>query len=122
MESASASATRVTLALFVLVAGFLEGCASAQGHPASAPAPQVTSADLRDANEPIEVVLQRKVPGVVVTRTGDGGIALQIRGASSYNGNDPPPLFVLNGLPFHPGARGALTGVNPADIESIRVL
>lgn len=33
-----------------------------------------------------------------------------------------PPLFVLNGAPFTPGTGGSLTGINPHDIESIRVL
>jgi TonB-dependent SusC/RagA subfamily outer membrane receptor len=82
----------------------------------------VTSKDFQDPNESIEQVLQRKVPGVLVTRTGDGGIALQIRGVSSYNGAVTPPLYVLNGVTFHPGPGGALTGINPHDIESIKVL
>jgi hypothetical protein len=115
------ASSRATLAMFVLV-GLLEGCASGQGQPTNGAAPQVTSADLRDPQEPIEVVLQRKVPGLVVTRTGDGGIALQIRGASSYNGSDTPPLFVLNGLHFQPGARGALTGVNPTAANLVQAI
>ena len=85
-------------------------------------AQSVTSEDLKNSNEPIEVVLQRKVPGLKVTRTSDGGIALQIRGTSSFRGEESPPLYVLDGLPFHPGPEGAITGVNPNDIASVRVL
>jgi TonB-dependent SusC/RagA subfamily outer membrane receptor len=62
------------------------------------------------------------VPGLLVTRAQDGGIALQVRGSSSFKGDDTPPLYVLNGLPFQPGPGGALTGINPHDIESIKVL
>lgn len=82
----------------------------------------VTSEDLKDRSESIESVLQKKVPGLLVIRTGDGGIALQIRGVSSFNGGETPPLYVLNGLTFQPGAEGALTDINPYDIESIKVL
>ena len=111
------------IALFLSVfAGLVGGCKAAQTRPAPSSEPSVTSADLSDPNEPIESVLQKKVPGVVVTRTGDGGIALQIRGTSSYNGADTPPLYVLNGLPFRAGPGGALTGIDPHDIESIKVL
>src|SRR5690242_19510225 len=82
--------------------------------------PAVTSADLR-ANEPIEVTLQRKAPGVMVTRVGNE-IALQIRGASSYNGSSTPPLYILNGLKISTGPGGLLSGVNPLDIDTIKVL
>ena len=82
----------------------------------------VTSEDIeRNPSEPIEKVLQAKVPGLVVSRTTDGGIAVQIRGASSfYSGSEP--LYVIDDVPIQPGPGGALTGVNPHDIESIKVL
>jgi TonB-dependent SusC/RagA subfamily outer membrane receptor len=101
--------------------GLSGGCAASQS-PVPATGSTVTSEDFRDPNEPIESVLQRKVAGLVVTRTGDGGIALQIRGVSSFSGRESPPLYILNGLPFQPGPGGAITGVNPYDIESINVL
>ena len=72
-------------------------------------------------SEPIEKVLQEKVPGVLITRTSDGGIAVQIRGASSFYGSNQP-LYVIDDMPMQPGPGGALTGVNPYDIESIQVL
>jgi TonB-dependent SusC/RagA subfamily outer membrane receptor len=111
------------VAFFVSIfAGLVAGCTAAQTRPAPGTEPSVTSADLQDPNDPIENVLQKKVPGLIVTRTGDGGIALQIRGTSSYNGTETPPLYVLNGMPFQPGPGGALTGVDPREIESIKVL
>jgi TonB-dependent SusC/RagA subfamily outer membrane receptor len=110
--------------LISVLATLSVGCAPAQTRPV-APRPEgttVTSEDLRNSNESIEVALQRKVPGLVVTRTDDGGIALQIRGRSSLTETSQTPLYVMDGLPFHPGPGGALTGVNPSDIESIKVL
>jgi len=82
----------------------------------------VTSEDIhRNPGEPIEKVLQGRFPGVEVTRTPDGGIAVRIRGATSFNGNTEP-LYVVDGIAIQAGPGGALTGINPNDIESIRVL
>ena len=44
-----------------------------------------------------------------------------IRGAASVNG-DNAPLYVIDGVPVEPGPNGDLTGLNPYDIESIKVL
>jgi iron complex outermembrane receptor protein len=61
------------------------------------------------------------IPGLLVTRTPNGGIALQIRGPSSfYSGN--APLYVIDDVPVEPGPGGGVPDVNPHDIESIRVL
>jgi len=97
------------------------GCSSARSSPDPAPTAAVTAADLRNPNEPIEQVLQRKVPGLVVTRVGTE-IAVQIRGTSSYTGARTSPLYVLNGAQFAPGTGGILSGINPEDIESIKFL
>jgi TonB-dependent SusC/RagA subfamily outer membrane receptor len=105
----------------ILLASLFGGCSPAQASPDPAPAPAVTATDLRNPNEPIEQVLQRKVPGLVVTRVGTE-IAVQIRGTSSYNGTQTPPLYVLNGVQFAPGTGGLLSGINPEDIESIKFL
>jgi TonB-dependent SusC/RagA subfamily outer membrane receptor len=75
----------------------------------------------RNPDEPIEKVLQAKVPGLVITRAANGDIAVQVRGTSSfYSSNEP--LYVIDEVPMQPGPGGALTGVNPHDIESIKVL
>lgn len=111
---------RAALSLSALIA-LVGACAPASSRPPTTGA-TITSEDLNNPNEPIEAVLQRKVPGLLVTRTGDGGIALQIRSGPTFREGDSPPLYVLNGLPFQPGPGGALTGINPHDIESIKVL
>jgi TonB-dependent SusC/RagA subfamily outer membrane receptor len=90
----------------------------------AAEASTVTAAEIdRSApgDQPIEKVLAGRVAGVNVTRTPDGGIAVRIRGASSVYGNNEP-LYIVDGIPIQAGPGGALTGINPYDIESIRVL
>src|SRR5882672_4194162 len=111
----------------VAVVAIVAGCSS--GRP-SRPEPAqpaqketVTSEDLAThPNEPIEIALQKKVPGAIVTRTPDGGIAIQIRGVSSFEGRTTPPLYVVDDAPFSPGPGGALSGIDPNEIESIKVL
>lgn len=98
--------------------------ACASGHARQTPPREkatVTGKELEDSGEPIEKTLQAKVPGLLVTRTSDGGIALQIRGASSLMGSDAP-LYVIDEVPMQPGPGGALLGVNPHDIDTIKVL
>jgi len=91
-------------------------------HPANRSPTTVTSVDSRvGANEPIEMALQGKVPGIEVTRTNDGGVAIRIRGPGSFFGNNEP-LYILDGVPITPGANGSITGLNARDIESIQVL
>jgi TonB-dependent SusC/RagA subfamily outer membrane receptor len=74
----------------------------------------------RDPNKPIEEVLQGRVSGVRVSRTSDGGLAIQIRGGS-FSGTGEP-LFVVDGIPLQAGPNGTLYGINPYDIASIEVL
>jgi len=122
MTSISARAALSCGLLFALAAG----CAQRAG-PSPRPTPRdnstVTSEDIQRhgaSDEPLEKVLQGRVAGVTVTRTPDG-IAVRIRGANSVYGNSDP-LYVLDGMPIEPGPNGALTGLNPHDIESIKVL
>lgn len=112
----------VTLA--ALVASFAVGCASSKTSREVPIPPRdetVTSADLdRTAGESIERVLMAKVPGLWVTRTADGGIALRIRGANPSS--QAEPLYILDGMAIAPGPGGSLVGLNPYDIETIKVL
>ena len=111
---------RIWLSLGLLV-GIATGCGSSRAARPQ-PAQTVTAEDIaRSPNQPIEQVLQAKVPGVWITRTPDGGIAVQIRGNTSIYG-EQQPLYVVDGVPIQPGPNGALNGVNPYDIESIKVL
>jgi TonB-dependent SusC/RagA subfamily outer membrane receptor len=75
----------------------------------------------RTPQEPVEKILAGKIAGVVVSRTPEGALSVRIRGAGSYYGNSEP-LYILDGMPFEAGPNGALAGINPYDIESIRVL
>lgn len=117
--------------LSTLVLGFVTACASSSptGHPSGGgqtpptPRPEVTAKDIEQHDgQPIETVLQAKVPGIIVTRTADGGIAVQMRGTSSTFYGSTQPLYVVDGVPIRPGANGELIGVNPYDIETIKVL
>jgi TonB-dependent SusC/RagA subfamily outer membrane receptor len=104
--------------------GVVAGCSHSSGsRQTSPPGPQtVTSADIeRNPGQPIEKVLQGRFAGVEVSRTSDGGIAVRIRGATSFNASTQP-LYVVDGIPMQPGPNGSLTGINPYDIESIQVL
>jgi TonB-dependent SusC/RagA subfamily outer membrane receptor len=114
---------------FLLLFGFLVGCSSGGGsdRPEVEPAPDpldartVTDEDIqRDPGKPIEIVLMERFPSVVVERRG-GNIAVRIRGQTSIQGPNEP-LYVIDGLSITPGPGGALHGINPYDIESIRVL
>ncbi|MEK7401911.1 MAG: TonB-dependent receptor plug domain-containing protein [Gemmatimonadota bacterium] len=120
---------------FLLIA-LASACAPKHGTPPGEPSPatrpdpatQSAAAGSVDASaiekapgKPIEEIIAARVAGVVVSRTADGGIAVHIRGASSFYGNNEP-LYILDGMPFVPGQNGGLTGINPNDIESIQVL
>jgi TonB-dependent SusC/RagA subfamily outer membrane receptor len=133
MSSISARAARTVLPL-VFVA-LVSACAPKSGTPPAEPAPTARPASAtgstsapsvsgeviaNEANRPIEEILASRVAGVTLSRAADGGIAVRIRGTQS-NANEQP-LYILDGLPFIPGQNGSLSGINPYDIESIRVL
>jgi len=82
----------------------------------------VTSKDItNDPSQPVEQALAGRFPGVEVNRTPDGGVAVRIRGGSSIMASNEP-LYVIDGVEIAPGPNGALTGINPYDIDSIEVL
>src|SRR5258705_7208063 len=123
MFSSTSSASHA-LAFAGVVVGLMSGCAHASGARSTSPPvePAVTSEDIqRNPGQPIEKVLQGRFPGVEVTRTPDGGIAVRIRGATSFSGTTEP-LYVVDGIAIQAGPGGSLAGINPHDIESIRVL
>lgn len=106
----------------LVLIGLAAGCASSNPLRDPPGQPTLTAQDIeQNPSEPIEKLLQAKVPGLLVTRTADGGIALQIRGTSSFSGSNEP-LYVINDVPIQAGPGGALRGVNPYDIETIKVL
>lgn len=116
---ASSSFVAVSVAVLCEIA---IGCASANPRQLPAEESTLTAADIeRHPNEPVEKLLQAKAPGLTIRRADDGSIAVVIRGAHSFTGTDAP-LYLLDGMPFTPGADGVLSGVDPHSIESIKVL
>ena len=115
--------SRAALSL-VALAGLVAGCASSgtsSPNPAP-PAPSVTSQDIdRSSGQSIIDVLQSKAPGLIVTLAPNGALSLQIRGPSTLLGSNEP-LFVIDDVPVQAGPGGALMGISPYDIETIRVL
>ncbi len=111
--------SRAALCLTTVLAA---GCASLGAPPSSPPAPNVTAQDIeRNSGHSIIDILQSKAPGLIVTQSSNGGVSLQIRGPSTLLGSNEP-LFVIDDIPVEAGPGGALMGVNPYDIDTIRVL
>lgn len=123
---------RVALSGALLI-GLTLGCTTGVVRPSPADMPDpsqtrpltgttVTSDDMdQSPNQPIERVLQAKVPGVMVTRTPSGWLSVRIRGATTINGSTEP-LYIIDGVPIQAGPDGSLVGINPHDIASIEVL
>ncbi len=112
------SFSRASFCVGVFVA--LAGCAGTRQEPVGEPADTADDS----ARKPIESekVFQSTAPGLSVTRTSDGRIAVQlIRGPSSFYSSNLP-LYLIDDVPIEPGPGGVLIGVNPHDIESIKVL
>ena len=110
-------------ALLSAVAITSVGCASGAARQPQTSGTLITREDLaRNPGESLERVLERKVPGIVVTRTSDGGLALRIRGGATFTSREAFPLYILNGLPIPAGPEGAVPNLDPFHIESIRVL
>ena len=111
------------LPLHVAIIAASVSCASSGAQRPPADNKTLTAAQIEThAHEPIEVMLQRKFPGVQVLRNADGDITLNIRGATTATGTPKQPLLVVNDLEVDPGAGSLLDFVNPHDIETIRVL
>lgn len=111
---------------FGALLGVAAGCASGG---ASAPKPSarekstVTAEDIERGlnDQPLQKLLQGRVAGVTVGQAPDGSISVRIRGTLSIHGSNEP-LYILDGVPIYPGPNGTLTGVNPSDVEWIKVL
>lgn len=110
----------------LLAAALLSACAPSNP-PETDPSPvapsgTVTSQQINQSpNESVEEQIMKRSPGVRVARNADGALTVRIRGGSSLMGNNEP-LYMVDGSPFSPGPNGALTGLNPHDIDTIKVL
>ena len=114
----------------LLLAALLAGCSQSGPRSTETPAPKqagtaqvATAEDVRQApNVPIEQQLMARSPGVVIARTSEGNLTIRIRGGSSSVQGNNAPLYIVDGVPFSPSMDGGLSGLNPHDIQSIRVL
>ena len=108
--------------LVALCALLVAGCGGAGGARTAPPDPNVVEgADIDGrALARVEEMLRGQIAGVHVYQEG-GNLVVRIRGPQSFqNGGDP--LFVIDGLPLTAPPGEALIGINPRDVESIRVL
>lgn len=112
-----------TIALALLAACAPASAPETGSAPVAQPSGAAVTADQiqQSPGEPIERLLMSRSPGVWVGRGADGSLAVRIRGGASVMGNNEP-LYIVDGSPFTPGANGTLTGLNPYDIASIKVL
>ena len=114
-----------SLTLRALLAVGLASACSHSNRPRQTSPPSgsiVTAEDIdRQPGQPIEQVLMGRFPGVTVTRTADGGVAVRIRGTTSIRGSNEP-LYVIDGVEIQAGPGGSLSGINPHDIASIEVV
>ena len=124
----SAHAQRLVAVLLGCVAACSHPKATDEGKtepvtPAAAPPRSImTEEDIaRARGRPIEELLMDRFPGVMVSRTPDGGVSIRIRGVTSFHGSNEP-LYVIDDVPIQAAAGGSLKGINPHDIASIQVL
>lgn len=111
-----------TVLSLALAGAVASACASSPVPKPRPDNPTVTAQQLeQNPGQRIEDIIAAKSPGVVVGTTGDGGISVQIRGQTSFYGSNQP-LYIVDDMEFRPGPNGALSGINPYDIESIKVL
>ena len=106
--------------LSVALCFLVVGCGSS-GPPADHDDPDTVGREdtQRRSLSRVEDMLRGQIAGVEVYET-PSGLGIRIRGRNSFG--ESPPLFVIDGLPLEQGAAGVTTGINPNDVESIRVL
>jgi TonB-dependent starch-binding outer membrane protein SusC len=112
--------------LLILVAACGQGSSQTSETPAPSPAPSASTITAEElARTPIETpekALMGRFPGVNVEYKADGGLVVRIRGGSSSLMGNNAPLYIVDGQPVATEADGSLKGINPNDIESIKVL
>jgi len=114
------SSSLVRCGFSLLLVG-IAACASGPQTGQSAIARTPTPADDPSADGIVKV-LRGSAPGLNITRTSNGEIAVQLmRGPSSFYSSNGP-LYLVDDVPYTPGPGGALVGINPYDIASIKAL
>lgn len=107
-------------AVFLLAALVAVGCGPGNGVRQPSDPNVVEGDDIeRRSIQRVEEMLRGQIAGVAVSER-NGQLVVTVRGTTSFNA--APPLFVIDGLPIQQGPNGVLTGLNPHDVASIRVL
>jgi len=115
----------------LLLTALMAGCSSSGPRSPETPAPATqegaaqgaTASEIRQSpNQPVEQQLMARSPGVVIGHNSAGDLTIRIRGGSSSVSGNNAPLYIVDGVPFQPSTDGGLSGINPNDISSIRVL
>jgi TonB-dependent SusC/RagA subfamily outer membrane receptor len=116
----------VALLLLLMTACGGQGTSQSAETPAPKPAPgttEITAEELARSPKPTaEKALEGRFPGVNVEYKADGGLVVRIRGGSSSVMGNNAPLYIVDGQPVVSDADGSLKGINPNDIDSIKVL
>jgi TonB-dependent SusC/RagA subfamily outer membrane receptor len=116
----------VALPLILMTACGGQGTRQSAETPAPRSAPgttEITSEELNRSPTPTaEKALEGRFPGVNVEYKADGGLVVRIRGGSSSVYGNNAPLYIVDGQPVVTDADGSLKGINPNDIDSIKVL
>ncbi len=106
----------------LLAALTVTGCGSGNGVREASDPNVIEGDDLQRRDlQRVEEMLRGQMAGVRVEQRG-GDLVIRIRGAESFGVSNADPLFVIDGLPIALGTGGALQGLNPRDVQSIRVL
>lgn len=69
----------------------------------------------------VEDLFAGRFPGILVSRTTDGGLQILVRGGSNSFFGGSEPLYVLDETPLPQGSRG-IVYLNPNDIQRIEIL
>jgi TonB-dependent SusC/RagA subfamily outer membrane receptor len=94
-------------------------CASSGNQPPSSRKP---SSQVEGNSDPVDAIVRMRVPGLIISRTADGGVALQVSDPPPSIDGDNTPLYLIDDAPFHAGPNGELSGIDPGDIASIKLL
>jgi TonB-dependent SusC/RagA subfamily outer membrane receptor len=118
--------------LVVVFIGYLSACAhggtndsadvSATAQRSASGEAKISADDIqRGSAESVAKALMGRVPGLWITQTEQGQLAVRIRGSTSINGSTEP-LYVIDGVAIQAGTNGVLNGISVFDIASIEVL
>ena len=107
------------LPFLAAAATLVAGCASSGSQP---PATHTAATQVETSSDPVDAIVRMRISGLVVTRTADGGVALQLSDPPASMDGENTPLYLVDDAPFDAGPNGELNGINPGDIASIKVL